>query len=171
MCLSIPKSVKKINKRYNKFVPIANTGNLVDFTAELAQTGQEVALGVKLVNMARDLQPPPLICANCQKTPCMSGTPITNRQQIRVGSVVTTNEGTELYYDCGEARRRYNGGGEGKAKVDYVDPHMIWYTVKSCQGYDDYFDEAISYSVLDYYGTPNFCFSCGISWMDVLSSV
>ena len=58
----------------------------VEFRCQVADTGDE-AVCLRLLAMIKNL--PPLLCSNCQKSPCVSGAEVTSSAQVRKGTRLT----------------------------------------------------------------------------------
>ena len=63
-----------------------NAKEFSEFSSQVAGSGDEV-IYVKLLAMIKDL--PPLVCSNCQKSPCISGAAVTGITQVRLGTRLT----------------------------------------------------------------------------------
>lgn len=122
--------------------------SFIDFSSEVTQSRREV-LWVKLISLMKNLQPPVVVCSNCQETPCRSGMLVTDIQQVKEGTILTGNK------ESGYFR---NSEREGNVVVKSVDISRGRVLVNNCPGHSDYYENYPYSVVLD--TVPVFFFMC-----------
>ena len=116
-----------------------------DFGSKVADTGDE-AVCLRLFAKIKDL--PPMLCSNCRKSPCVSGTEITSITQVRVGTRLTANP-----------RIFGMNRGYGRSEVVAVDTSDDTMTVKVKAGEGSVKFATVAYRVKTTEGNW-FCFAC-----------